>query len=376
MARRRSRTSATGGNMDSMLDTLTNVVGILLIVLVTVQLSSQEAAERIAAAVEKLAPEEIARIEQEAEQAKAAADAAQARLDALDRPQPRDPAAEAARLEAESVKSDQAARDAAARAAALEKEKREKSEAARKAAEDAARKAAEAKAKAEKEVQEAELVRQALASELEKTEKPIEPPAKEVRLPDPRPAPPGAQELRVLCREGKIWVVDGDEIQQKVLLRSKPIVERKKLDPDKDGWLTDGKPLEEEFNKDPLRVDDFKLTIVPSGDAFQLVLTRAAGTGQEADAAVKFTGALGKTLRKLKPSTHYIRFFVWHDGFEAYLAARKFVGEKGFAAGWEPQGSPDEHRIGFYKLRIGVKPPPQPPPKDPPKPAPPQNLVD
>ena len=122
--------------MDSMLDTLTNVVGILLIVLVTVQLSTQEAAERIAEAVEKLAPEEIARIEQEAAKAKAAADAAQARLDAIDRPPPRDPAAEAARLEAESVKSDQAARDAATRAAALEKEKREKSETARKAAED------------------------------------------------------------------------------------------------------------------------------------------------------------------------------------------------------------------------------------------------
>ena len=52
MARRRMRTSATGGNMDSMLDTLTNVVGILIIVLVTVQLSTQEAASRIAAAVQ------------------------------------------------------------------------------------------------------------------------------------------------------------------------------------------------------------------------------------------------------------------------------------------------------------------------------------
>ena len=47
MARRRSATSATGGNLDSMLDTLTNVVGILVIVLVTVQLSSQEAASRL-----------------------------------------------------------------------------------------------------------------------------------------------------------------------------------------------------------------------------------------------------------------------------------------------------------------------------------------
>ena len=34
MARRKSQTSATGANMDSLLDALTNVVGILVIVLV------------------------------------------------------------------------------------------------------------------------------------------------------------------------------------------------------------------------------------------------------------------------------------------------------------------------------------------------------
>ncbi|MDA0255637.1 MAG: hypothetical protein O3A18_12240, partial [Planctomycetota bacterium] len=62
MARRRSISSATGGNLDSMLDTLTNVVGILVIVLVAVQLSSQEAASRIAAAVEKIDPQEVQRL--------------------------------------------------------------------------------------------------------------------------------------------------------------------------------------------------------------------------------------------------------------------------------------------------------------------------
>ncbi|MCS5616635.1 MAG: hypothetical protein NZ658_01435, partial [Pirellulales bacterium] len=64
MARRRSISSATGGNLDSMLDTLTNVVGILVIVLVAVQLSSQEAASRIAAAVEKIDPQEVQRLEE------------------------------------------------------------------------------------------------------------------------------------------------------------------------------------------------------------------------------------------------------------------------------------------------------------------------
>lgn len=63
MARRKAKTSATGGNLDSMLDTLTNVVGILVIVLVTVQLSSQEAASRIAEAVKKVDPADFERLE-------------------------------------------------------------------------------------------------------------------------------------------------------------------------------------------------------------------------------------------------------------------------------------------------------------------------
>ena len=59
-----------------MLDTLTNVVGILVIVLVAVQLSSQEAASRIAEQIEKIDPEEVARLEEAAEAARQRADTA------------------------------------------------------------------------------------------------------------------------------------------------------------------------------------------------------------------------------------------------------------------------------------------------------------
>ena len=67
MARRRSKTSATSGNMDSLLDALTNVVGILVIVLVAVQLSSQDAARKIVEEYEKkISPEEREKAEEHA----------------------------------------------------------------------------------------------------------------------------------------------------------------------------------------------------------------------------------------------------------------------------------------------------------------------
>ena len=66
MARRKSNTSATGANMDSLLDALTNVVGILVIVLVAVQLSSQEAAQRMEEMIAQIDPAEQERIKQAA----------------------------------------------------------------------------------------------------------------------------------------------------------------------------------------------------------------------------------------------------------------------------------------------------------------------
>jgi hypothetical protein len=360
--------------MDSMLDTLTNVVGILIIVLVTVQLSTQEAAQRIAEAVQKVDPAEVARLEAEAAEAKAAVEAAQARLDAAKKPAAKDPAAEAARLEAEAAKAEQAAREAAARAAAVEKEKADKARAAKEAADAAAKKAADEKAKAEAAVAQAEAAWKALAAELEKTEKPIPPPAKEVRLPDPRPAPAGAKEIRVLCREGRVWVVNMPALQEIAQRRADFVVKQKKLDPDGDGWLADGTTFLDTFNDKPVREDGFEMTLALAGGKWtQLVLKRLPGSGQTAEAAIGAAGDLARTLRRLDPDKFYVRFFVWPDGFEAYLVTRAFTGERGFVAGWEPVGSPDEHRIGLGKYPVGEKPPPDP--KKPP-PKPPENLVD
>ena len=376
MARRRSRTSATGGNMDSMLDTLTNVVGILVIVLVTVQLSSQEAASRIAEAIAKIDPEEVARLEREAAEAKAAAEEAQRTMDSQRESRARDPAQELVRLQAEANTADAAAREAAARAEELVKRKTAEAAAAKKAAEEAARKAADAKAAADRKLAEAEQRRTALAAELEKTAKPETPPAKQVRLPDPRPAPEKAKELRVICREGRVWLVDIEELQEQSQKRAAFVIKQKKLDPDGDNWLTDGAAFVEEFNKAPVRADGFEMT-VPAAERWpKLRLARKPGSGQTPEDAVRATGEFAKALRKYKPTDHYVRFFVWPDGFEAYLVARQFTGERGFAAGWEPVSGGDEHMIGLGKYAIGPKPPPTPPDAPKPPATKPPNVID
>lgn len=346
--------------MDSMLDTLTNVVGILIIVLVTVQLSSQEAASRIAASVEQLDPEEATRIHERAAAVTAAADRLHEQVVRLKQARKGDPAAETARLEAAAIKAEAAAAEVAARAAAIEKEKSLASMAARRLADERARKAAADIAKAEAEATAAERNRQSLAAELEKTVSIPLPPAKEVRLPDPRPAPANAKELRVVCREDTIWVVDMDELRERAQKRVAYVVRMKKLDPDNDRWLSDGEALVDKFNDSPVITDEFEMTLALAGTRPQLVLTRRPGSGQATEKAVRPGGDLTRLLQKHDPKDSFIRFYVWPDGFEAYLAARQAAGAAGFAAGWEPVASPTEHALSLGKYSVGTKPPPTP----------------
>jgi hypothetical protein len=92
---------------------------------------------------------------------------------------------------------------------------------------------------------------------------------------------------------------------------------------------------------------------------------------------MKSTGDFARTLRRLKPETHVLRFFVWPDAFAAYLKVRELSGEQGYAAGWEPMTTPDEYRIVLGTYVLGVKPPPKSQPADPnKKPAAPPNVLD
>jgi hypothetical protein len=358
VARRRSKTSATGGNLDSMLDTLTNVVGILVIVLVTVQLSSQEAASRIAATATKVAPEELARLERAAAAAREAAAAAAAAL-AREQAAAKNPQAEVARLETEATAAERRAREAADKAAAAQKKRTQDVEKAQQAAATAAKAAAAEAAKRQTDHAKAAAVVKELQTRLASLPLPVAPPAKQVRLPDPRPAPKDAKELRVLCRDGRVWVVDIPSLQEPAKKRADYVVKRKKLDPDGDAWLTDGKTFVEEFNESPVREDGFEMTLMISGGKWpQLVLTRMPGSGQTAAEATRGTSPLARTLRRLGSDDHYVRFYVWPDGFEAYLEVRDFVAERGFAAGWEPVTGKDEHRISLGRYAIGTKPPP------------------
>jgi len=341
-----------------------------------VQLSSQEAASKIAEQLEQIDPQEITRLEAAAAQAKREAAAATEAL-REQRQAVTAPRAELSRLEAALQVEQDLARAAAARAAELEQNQATARAAADRATEQAAAERANREAARNAAAERLARVRQ----ELENLPVLAPPPAKEVRLPDPRPAPAGVKELHVLCRAEKIWVVDIPALQDKAKKRADFVVRSKKLDPDGDTWIQDGGTFLEEFNKMPVRDGGFELTLELAGNRWpRLVLNRMKSGGESAPEAVKASGDFARTLRRLGPEGHVLRFFVWPDSFEAYLKVRELAGERGYAAGWEPMTTPDEYRIPLGKYAVGIKPPPAPPdpkPKPDPKPAPPPpNVLD
>ena len=63
---RRRKKSSSGASLDSLLDTMTNVVGILVILLVVTQLGVSDAVKRISANAPKISVEELEQVQQDA----------------------------------------------------------------------------------------------------------------------------------------------------------------------------------------------------------------------------------------------------------------------------------------------------------------------
>lgn len=384
MARRRSKTSATGGNMDSLLDALTNVVGILVIVLVAVQISSQEAARRMEEMIEKVDPEEQKKIEQQAQEAKAKIEQVTQAIAQEKKQEKIDP-----EKLLKALRDDIEAAEKKAKADRLAAETAEKAaEKAKLEAEKLRQRLMAQLAKLEEEAKEYTVSRDDLIAQLKKTKIPVPPPPKEVRPPTPMPPPIDMQNGKPLLERREVFVKNGrvipiidpgDELSNAVKNRIKYIIGAKRLPVTPDNWLPNedaAKVVVEEFNKNPPRLKNFspelKLTGKPPVQSLQIVLTPTDEAGEPPDQAIRgwFRRTVFGTNRK-----YYLFFKVDPDSFEEYLAIRKVMDNEQFFAGWQPETNFTLTRSAGFSA--GVKPPPAPPkPPTPRKPGTVSNVLD
>lgn len=379
MARRKSNTSATGANMDSLLDALTNVVGILVIVLVAVQLSSQEAAQRMEEMIAQIDPAEQERIKQAAKESEEKLEEMKLALQEESEKDEIDPDKLLAMLQDDIAAAELKAKKDLLAAEAAEKEAEEK----KLAAEELRRSLLAQLATLEEKEKEFTVAKTDLLAKLENMPTLNAPPPKEVRPPTPKDIPRNKdgnallQERKVLVSNGKVipFVDPGKQMETAIKNRLKMIIDKNKINVGEGNYISDesqAMKLIDEFNKDPAKNKYFDLKLVRAGRQIRVEIVPTEECGEEPEKAVR--GIFGTVLRNMQ-GKWYLRYLVEPDSFETYMAMRKVTDGSGFYAGWtiiDPGSYLHSLSSGY---NIGERPP-QRPPRDPGKPGPVKGVLD
>ena len=300
---------ADAQNLDSLLDTMTNVVGILIVLMAVTQLTISDAMQRIQKRAESgLAPAQRNLSALEERWAKlAAVDASGVReTEALDR-QLRALREEPEALALLDTSPADIARDlgrSRARIGDLEKQIGEANE---------------------------ELANLQIRLDDEDSDDEAPP----VRLPDPRPPPVGALQHVVICRYQRCFHVDWPALVRSYRTGVEAAVG---VPPAMLRLGQASRGLKEYFDKRDIGSRELRVRIDRSsqyGPTWRLEWRsdREGETPRELRGrASKYRGG----LRAHPPGSHYLLFAVWSDSFTAYLAAREIAESAGFSVGWEP----------------------------------------
>lgn len=294
----RSRSSVDSQNLDSLLDTMANVVGILVVILAVTQISVGEAMKRIRAYEDEAAVEQALERERSSE-LRIEMDVLETELASLNveaKQQEQSGLTEAAALLRRSPDAVELAEaDTQQVTAALERESRQ---------------AASLEAKIEERSRRLASLRISLDS------MPDIGPGKSVRLPDPRPAPPGTVSAAFFCRYGRIFRVDLDTLKAQLVevLKQSPGEAFPEIGSAELRW----KPL-------PAARGRFAARLQWRSHSVGETLVEAQAQGSA------YRGALAE----LHPKRNTLLFYVWPDSYDVYLRAREIGYRSGYLAGWE-----------------------------------------
>ncbi|MDH5306433.1 MAG: hypothetical protein OEW02_04575 [Myxococcales bacterium] len=322
MATRRTRHRADVQNLDSLLDTMANVTGILVVLLAVTQISVGDAMKRLRA--EMAARPELTR--EALELTRAEADRISAALAPL---LPR---------RGELTDAHRARRDALALLHAEISESRARIEAA--AAADPAsfhERTAETRRRARALEDEIAALRTRIgALDAQLADSGARAARHEARLPDPRPPPPGATRIVYFARYGRIFRVRTDELFA--------ALNRGLLDASAGRWslerpvplALDRNRVVSHFQRNDLGTRALRWHVLNLGpDQFYGQLEwRDVTHGETLEEIVQRESLYRRDLSLLHPHRTYFQYYVWDDSFEVYLSAREQANEAGFASGW------------------------------------------
>ncbi len=367
-----------GGGLDSLLDTMTNVVGILVMVLIATQLGVKDAVSRISES-EVVDAEMVEAARQELLLTKTQRDTIESQLNNLKPVDDREIQVKLADLRRQvqenRAKLDQQNTVANQFALKIEADTKKADEAKKKI-----REIAESKAKREalqvdlKKALEDEASLKAMLDET--PEQKIVPP-KVVTLPDPRPAPEGARQVTFLCANNRVYPIAADDWRDSIRKRAEFIVASRQLDRGPAVGV-DPEKFMKEFKKANRRLSDefFEVEIYAAGIYPRLTFTPKENAGATLAEVEKPRSRFQRVLAALDRTKYYARFIVLPDSYEVYLSARAVADQAGILSGWDPQGTGWQYTTHLGgPILFGPKPPPNPNAKPAP-PSKPANVID
>lgn len=364
MARRPPSEDDDGG-LDSLLDTMTNVVGILVLVLIVTQMSVAEVVTRVTSE-SNIDEEQVAELNKKLMVKKQ--EAYELNRILVD---PLDIDADAQREELRKSKE-----LLARRKQQIADSKKKMNEFAIKIQAD--REMAEKNAaEIENTKQQREQMQTLIATSLEqkaKLEALLDQTPKrqvaadvEVSIPNPRPAPPGAKEASFVCAGNQVYPVNAEFFRKRAEIKAKAIIQRGNMDRDPAAGIDPEKftPLYEKLTD---RDDFFDVEYYVQSKTWPRIrlIPREGRGATEAMLATPRSRFRKDVLSQLDTSKYYGRFYVLPDSFDVYVAARSVFSDQGILAGWEPQ---NEDWVYTTHISGGIRlGPPPPPPKNPPDP--------
>ena len=343
----RRRQKEVGGSLDSLLDTMTNVVGILIILLIVTQLNVGEKVKEIRENLPDISIEELQSIKEKVDLQKKQLTQLQ---EAIEDPKEM--------KEVDPVKLEQLKKQLAELQKLLSKPIKE------------IKLSNLSQEDLKKEKEKLEKLKEKIESELKELEKltaqlvdiplPLPgPPAKVVKMPDPRSAPKGAKALKFLCTNEKVYPIEFEKIQKSFssvfrVSHFKKSKEGKYLKDSIIKYFNEKVKGDSYFN---IRMNHLKYSYNAPYFKLEAKETKGFTLSQLKKRNSTFESKLKKAAREnkasLKKDQHekwYISFIVAGDSFESYLAARDIAEKNGFAVGWKPTGW-----NGYMMERHGLK---------------------
>lgn len=167
-----------------------------------------------------------------------------------------------------------------------------------------------------------------------------------VHVPYPREAPILWKPLTFYCRNGRIVRFD----QGLLLSRAQDTIKKSPLGRKQAGRI-ECEQLLTLFEMKDVSNGYFRLIAEVADDAPRFKVQFKDGVGETVESIQNARSSFEQLARRIEKQNEYVQFYVWPDSFEVYHLAREIIDKAGVAAGWKLFDMNEEAYIDLVDLR-------------------------